>query len=259
MPSKQAKIISITNQKGGCGKTTTAINLAVALANQGQRVLCIDFDSQANLTMGLGCAYPDDLEDNISRILRSQISGLDPLPNILTSHGVDFIPASIELATLEQQLISTMSRETVLKRFLQQFKDNYDYIIIDCLPSLNVLTVNALVACDEIIIPVQSQYFSLKGLEMLLNTTMEIKAQLNPNLAIAGILFTMFDRRSNHQQAAIDLVKVTYEGTIPFFDTIVPLSVKVSDLQSMGKPIVGDKTNQVGEAYQVFAKEFHSK
>ena len=250
------KVIAISNQKGGCGKTTTAINLAVSLANKGKKVLCVDFDGQANLTMGFGFHYPDELDTNIAKMLIESINEpSSKKPYILNSNGVDFIPASLELVNLENILINVMSRENVFKNFLEPLKANYDYIIIDCLPALNILTINALVASDEVIIPVQGQYFSLKGLEMLIDTIYKVQRNLNKDLKIAGILFTMIDGRSNFQKEAVSTVLNNYGTAIKCFRNSIPVSVKVSDKQSQGQPIVGTKNNSVGIAYDLVTEE----
>jgi len=258
------KVSSICNQKGGVGKTTTAINLGVALANEGKRVLAIDLDPQANLTMALGYDQPDELETTIASLISNEIndrnsvrsdSGSGKEDYILSAHGVDFIPSSIELAGIENLLINTMSRENVLKKLLGKHKDNYDYILIDCLPSLNVLTVNALTASNDVIIPVQAQYLSAKGLELLLGTISNVKANLNPKLNIAGVLITMLDTRGNFQKEVVNTISESYGRYIRIFDSHIPTSVKVSENQSKGAAIIGEKNNKVAQGYESLAKE----
>jgi len=248
------KIITIANQKGGVGKTTTTINLAVALSKQGKKVLCLDLDPQANLTMGFGIAYPDEIPITIGQLLLSE-KELATEIYLKYAYGVDFIPANITLANAEIPLIQIMSREKVLKRFLKKFEGVYDYILIDCLPSLNILAVNALVASNNVIIPVQTQYFSVKGLELLLDTISEVKKNINKDLEIMGILKTMIDARSSFQKDVINIINNQYGGYVKEFKTHIPMSVLVSDYQSKGKPIVEDKNNKVGIAYMNLADE----
>lgn len=256
-----SKVIAISNQKGGVGKTTTAINLGVSLAKLGKRVLLIDFDPQANLTMALGFHQPDEIEHNIAHLLQKEIAEranpnrYGDMGYVLHAHDIDFIPASIELSGLENILINTMSRENVLKSFISAHKDNYDYILIDCMPSLNILTVNAFTASDEIIIPVQPQYLSVKGLELLLGSISSVKANLNPYLKIAGIVTTMFDKRSAIQKRAIEIMRNNYGGYIKIFDSVIPMSVKVSDNQSRGLTMAEEKNNNVTDEYANLAKE----
>lgn len=259
------KTIVIANQKGGVGKTTTVINLSVALSQLGKKVLCVDLDPQANMTMGFGIAYPDELDFDIANCLEEQMNykpasitnkeKTPPEAYMKKAFGVDFIPSSIGLVETENALVNIVSRERILKRFLEPFKPKYDFIIIDCLPSLNLLTLNALTASDEVIIPIQTQYFSVKGLELLLNSVMQVQKNMNPNLKIAGVLKTMVDKRSKFQRTAEKIVSDIYEEHIKIFDVSIPLSVKVSENQSKGLPIVGTKANKVSEAYEKLARE----
>ena len=254
-----AKVIAVSNQKGGCGKTTSVINLAVSLAGMGKKVLCVDFDAQANMTMGFGFPHPDDIEHTIGSLLISDIengedSFVHPGEYLIESNGVDIIPSNVNLAELESVLVNTMSRENVLKNFLAQFREKYDYIFIDCLPSLGLLTINAMAAADEVLIPVEGQYFSVKGLELLLGTIAKVKRKINPQLSIAGMIFTKIDSRSRFQKDAVETVQEIYQGNIHIFESLVPSSVKVSDNQSQGKPIVGTKSNPVAKAYEEIAK-----
>ena len=194
------KIIAISNQKGGTGKTTTTVNLGTGLANEGKKVLLIDYDAQGSLTQCLGYPNPDELSVTISSLMEKSINErpTEHGEGILHhSEGVDFIPANIELSGMETFLVNTMSRERVLKNYLSQIKDNYDYVLIDCTPSLGMLTINALTAANEVIIPVQSHFLPTKGLEQLLGTVAKVKRQLNPTLKINGILLTMVDGRTN--------------------------------------------------------------
>jgi len=248
-----SRIIAVANQKGGVGKTTTTINLAVALAAMGHRVLCVDLDPQANLTMGLG--YPNPEEIATSKIEELLLAPADSNDYILHAYGVDFIPASIELAEIETKIINKVGRENTLKKLLEKHKTNYDFILIDCLPSLGILTINALTAADEIIIPVQSQFYAAKGLTGLMESIAIVKENTNADIKIAGILFTMVDARSNHQKDVVDVVTDYSGGAIRIFKTTIPTSVKVSDNQSKGKPIIGEKNNAVAMAYEAVARE----
>ena len=259
-----SKTISIINQKGGVGKTTTCINLAVALVNLGKKVLVIDLDSQANLTMGMGYDNPDELPISLADLLQAEITkrttkqaadALSKEDYILTAHGVDFIPSSLGLAELELTLMNTIGRETVLKSFLEPFKNEYQYILIDCLPSLGIFTVNALTASDEIIIPVQAQFFGAKGVEALLQSVGAVQTYLNPKLKVLGILITMLDGRSKFQREVGEIVQDSFAEYTKIFNTAVPLSVEVNRGQSQGLPIVAVKNNRVSEAYNEFAKE----
>jgi len=259
------KTISIINQKGGVGKTTTCINLAVSLVQLGKKVLAVDLDSQANLTMGMGYDNPDEIPIKLADLLQAEItkrtSGQrsDAYSNskdfILSAHGVDFIPSSLDLAGLELVLMNTIGRETVLKSFLEQFKADYDFILIDCLPSLGIFTVNALTASDEIIIPVQAQYFGAKGVEALMQSVASVQTYLNPNLKVLGILITMLDGRSKFQREVGEIVHESFAEYTNIFNTAVPLSVEVSKQQSQGLPIVAIKHNRVSAAYNDFAME----
>ena len=259
------KIISIINQKGGVGKTTTCINLAVSLVQKGKKVLAVDLDSQANLTMGMGYANPDEIPVTLDNLLQAEIhkrtkgkktEEIVTYENfILSAHGVDFIPSCLDLAELELELMNSIGRETVLKSFLEPFRAEYDYILIDCLPSLGIFTVNALTASDEIIIPVQAQYFGAKGVDAIMQSVASVQTYLNPRLKVLGILITMMDGRSVFQQKVGEIVNNSYADYTTIFNTTVPLSVEVSKQQSQGCPIVAIKNNRVSAAYSEFAEE----
>lgn len=188
------KVIALTNQKGGVGKTTTAVNLGVSLVQQGKKVLLIDADAQANLTMALGYNRPDDILITLSTVMQNVIDDktLDVSQGIIHHReGVDLLPSNIELSGFEVRLINAMSRERVLKTYVNEVKKNYDYVLIDCMPSLGMITINALAAADSVIIPTQPHYLSAKGLELLLHSVSMVKQQINPKLRIDGILMTM--------------------------------------------------------------------
>lgn len=194
------KVIALTNQKGGVGKTTTAVNLGVSLVQQGKKVLLIDADAQANLTMALGYNRPDDIPITLSTVMQNIIDDktLDASQGIIHHReGVDLLPSNIELSGFEVRLINAMSRERVLKTYVNEVKKNYDYVLIDCMPSLGMITINALAAADSVIIPTQPHYLSAKGLELLLRSVSMVKRQINPKLRIDGILMTMVMPRTN--------------------------------------------------------------
>ena len=253
------KIIAISNQKGGTGKTTTTVNLGIGLANEGKKVLLIDYDAQGSLTQCLGYPNPDELSVTISNLMEKSI---DEQPTehgegiLHHSEGVDFIPANIELSGMETFLVNTMSRERVLKNYLSQIKDNYDYVLIDCTPSLGMLTINALTAANEVIIPVQSHFLPAKGLEQLLGTVAKVKRQLNPTLKINGILLTMVDGRTNLAKDISQLIRKTYGSNIKVFKTEIPLSVKAAETSAVGKSIYSyDKNGRVADAYRNLTRE----
>ena len=193
------KVIALTNQKGGVGKTTTAVNLGVSLVQQGKKVLLIDADAQANLTMALGYNRPDDIPITLSTVMQNIIDDktLDGSQGIIHHReGVDLLPSNIELSGFEVRLINAMSRERVLKTYVNEVKKNYDYVLIDCMPSLGMITINALAAADSVIIPTQPHYLSAKGLELLLRSVSMVKRQINPKLRIDGILMTTSTMRA---------------------------------------------------------------
>ena len=214
------KVIALTNQKGGVGKTTTAVNLGVGLAKRGKRVLLIDADAQANLTMALGYSRPDDLPITLSTIMQNIIDdkSFDVSQGILShSEGVDLLPSNIELSGFEVRLINAMSRERVLKTYVNEVKKNYDYVLIDCMPSLGMITINALAAADSVVIPTQPHYLSAKGLELLLRSVSMVKRQINPKLRIDGILMTMVMPRTNISKEITATVKSAYGQKIRCF------------------------------------------
>ena len=188
------KVIALTNQKGGVGKTTTAVNLGVGLAQQGKKVLLIDADAQANLTMALGYNRPDDLPFTLSTVMQDIIDdkAVDVSQGIIHhKEGIDLIPSNIELSGLEVRLINALSRESVLKTYVNEVKRDYDFVLIDCMPSLGMITINSLAAADSVVIPTQPHYLSAKGLELLLRTVSKVRRQINPRLRIDGILMTI--------------------------------------------------------------------
>ena len=234
------KVIALTNQKGGVGKTTTAVNLGVGLAKQGKKVLLIDADAQANLTMALGYSRPDDLPITLSTIMQNIIDdkSFDVSQGILShSEGVDLLPSNIELSGFEVRLINAMSRERVLKTYVNEVKKNYDYVLIDCMPSLGMITINALAAADSVVIPTQPHYLSAKGLELLLRSVSMVKRQINPKLRIDGILMTMVMPRTNISKEITATVKSAYGQKIKVFDTEIPHSIRAVEATAEGKSI----------------------
>lgn len=253
------KVIALTNQKGGVGKTTTAVNLGVSLAQQGKKALLVDADAQANLTMSLGYPRPDDLPISLATIMQDIIDDnpIDVQNGILHhGEGVDLLPSNIELSGLEVRLINAISRERVLKTCMSEVKKNYDYVLIDCMPSLGMLTINALAAADSVIIPTQPHYLSAKGLELLLRSVSKVRRQINPHLRIDGILMTMVMPRTNISKEVTALVKSAYGQNIKVFDAQIPHSIRAVEATAEGKSIFAyDKNGKVAAAYEQFGKE----
>ncbi len=253
------KVIALTNQKGGVGKTTTAVNLDVCLSKQGKKVLLVDADAQANLTMSLGYPRPDDLPISLATIMQDIIDDkpFDVQKGILHhSEGVDLLPSNIELSGLEVRLINAISRERVLTTCINEVKKNYDYVLIDCMPSLGMLTINALAAADSVVIPTQPHYLSAKGLELLLRSVSKVRRQINPHLRIDGILMTMVMPRTNISKEVTALVRSAYGQNIKVFDAQIPHSIRAVEATAEGKSIFAyDKGGKVAAAYEQFGKE----
>ena len=253
------KVIALTNQKGGVGKTTTAVNLGVCLSKQGKKVLLVDADAQANLTMSLGYPRPDDLPISLETIMQDIIDDkpFDVQKGILHhSEGVDLLPSNIELSGLEVRLINAISRERVLTTCINEVKKNYDYVLIDCMPSLGMLTINALAAADSVVIPTQPHYLSAKGLELLLRSVSKVRRQINPHLRIDGILMTMVMPRTNISKEVTALVRSAYGQNIKVFDAQIPHSIRAVEATAEGKSIFAyDKGGKVAAAYEQFGKE----
>ena len=252
-------VIAVVNQKGGTAKTTTVENLGIGLAREGKKVLLVDTDPQGSLTISLGYPRPDELEITLFDLLNKTINedNVHAGEGILhQAEGIDLIPANISLAGLEVALVNTMNRERILKQFLEPVKGNYDYVLLDCMPSLGMLTVNALAAADAALVPVQANYLSAKGLEQLLQTINKVKRQINPKLRIEGILLTMVDGRTNYGREISSLIRDTYGGHIKIFNSEIPRSVRAAEISAEGKSIfLHDPKGKVAEAYQNLTKE----
>jgi len=252
-----AKIIAIANQKGGVGKTTTTMSLGVGLSKLGKKVLLADFDSQANLTMYLGID-PEKIEITITSLLSDIINKTEIEKNkyLIKTDTVDLIASDITLSGFENKIINEFGREKLLGKALRHYQNDYDYILIDCMPSLNILTINALTVADSVLIPVQTHFLSIKGLEMLLETIINVQESLNEGLRIEGILFTMFDVRTSIGKQLIETVKSNYQQAIKVFDTVIPSSVKAIESTAVGKSIFDhDKNGKISEAYKLFTEE----
>ena len=251
------KTIALANQKGGVGKTTTAASLGIGLARQGKKVLLIDADAQGNLTQMLGWAQPDELSTTLADVMGKIITEqpITPGEGILEhQEGVHLLPANIELSAMEVTLVNTMSRESVLKQYLAGISDRYDYALIDCMPSLGMLTINALTAADSVIIPVQAHYLPAKGLEQLLKTVARVKRQLNPKLEIDGILLTMVDSQTNLSKGIVDLIRRTYGGRV--LSSEIPRSVRAAEISVENKSIFEhDRNGKVAQAYEKLTGE----
>ncbi len=248
------KAIAIFNQKGGVGKTTTNINLAACLALRGKKVLVLDIDPQGNTTSGLGVAKRE-LEETVYNILVD--TNYDPRKAIIHTgvENLDLIPASVDLAGAEVELVQVQGRERALKNGLDKIKDNYDYIFIDCPPSLGLLTINSLAAVDSVLIPIQCEFYALEGVSQLVSTIELVKKSLNPNLTVQGVILSMFDGRTNLSAQVVQEVKKYFGSKV--YSTVIPRNVRLAEAPSYGLPITEyDPKSKGAEAYMEFAEEF---
>lgn len=254
----KCKTIAICNQKGGVGKTTTAVNLGVALAAQGQRVLLVDADPQGDLTTFLGIDA-DNTKVTLTNKLIDEVREVkyDPLYGMIHhNEGVDLMPANMDLEPTENLLVTAISRESVMKNYLNRVKSMYDYILIDCRPSLGMLTLNALTAADSVIIPVQAQFLSAKAMTQLVQTVRRVQNHTNKDLRIDGILFTIVDGRTNLARSTVDAIRTNYGKHLRIYNTQIPIAVKAAEVASKGKSIFAyEPHSKAATAYADFAKE----
>lgn len=253
------KVIAIANQKGGVAKTTTTSNLGIGLARQGKRVLLIDADAQGDLTASLGIQEPDNLDISLATVMANIINDetmSDDYGIIRHEEGINLMPGNIELSGIEVSLVNVMSRELILKTYVEQVREHYDYILIDCMPSLGMITINAFACADSVLIPVQAAYLPVKGLQQLIKTIGKVKRQLNPKLEIEGILLTMVDARTNYARDIADLLSDTYGNNIRIFKQSIPASVRAAETPAEGISIYKhDAKGKVAKAYQSLTEE----
>lgn len=255
----KCEVIAIANQKGGVGKTTTTFNLGVALAHAGKRVLLVDSDPQGDLTTYMGIHDPDNIPVTLSTLMERSIKDEDiNSKEAILKHdeGIDLIPSNLELSSMEVSLVNAMSREFTLRNCLSDIKDKYDYVLIDCMPSLGMITINALACADKVIIPVQSEFLAAKGMSHLMNTVLKVRKQINPNLKVGGILLTMVDGRTNLSKDIANELRSTYGTVFKLYDNQIPRGVKAAESTRMGESVLSyDSSSKVAQSYIDFAKE----
>ena len=253
------KVITVSNQKGGTAKTTSCVNLGIGLASAGKKVLLIDTDPQGSLSISLGYPEPDEMENTLATLMMNIVNDEEfCLEDVLIHHeeGVDILPSNIELSAIEVSLVNVMSRELILKQLVDRVRDAYDFIIIDCMPSLGMMTINALACADAVLIPVQAAYLPVKGLQQLIKTISRVKRQLNPKLKIEGILLTMVDNRTNYAKDICSMVYEAYSSSIKVFKTEIPMSVRAAEISAEGSSIYKyDPKVKAAYAYGELTKE----
>lgn len=251
-PDKETRVIAIMNQKGGVGKSTTAVNLSAALGEKNHKVLVVDFDPQGNTTSGLG-VDKNSVEKSVYDTILNDVSATEAIQTS-TSHNVFVLPATIQLAGAEVELVQAENRETRLKKAIDEVKDSFDYVFIDCPPSLGVLTINALTAAKDILVPIQCEFYALEGVTKLMESVKMIKTTINPDLEIFGIVLTMYDKRTSLSKQVADEVRGYFQKTV--FKTVIPRNVRLSEAPSYGESIFEyDKLSKGAQAYRDLAKE----